>query len=57
MDARAIYFAASEKSYAWDNYDMDAKINMSMNVPDAEGNVQPFDMDMNMYISLSLIHI
>jgi hypothetical protein len=52
VDARAIYFAASEKSYAWDNYDMDAKINMSMNVPDAEGNVQPFDMDMNMYISL-----
>ncbi|HRC81239.1 MAG TPA: hypothetical protein PLF27_07620 [Sedimentibacter sp.] len=52
MDARAIYFAASEKSNAWDNYDMDAKIKMSMNVPDAQGNMQPFNMDMNMYMTL-----
>jgi len=52
VDARAIYFAASEKSNAWDNYDMDAKIKMSMNVPDAQGNMQPFNMDMNMYMTL-----
>jgi len=52
VDARAIYFAASEKSNAWDNYDMDAKIKMSMNVPDAQGNMHPFNMDMNMYMTL-----
>lgn len=52
VDTRAIYFAASEKSNAWDNYDMDAKIKMSMNVPDAHGNMQPFNMDMNMYMTL-----
>ena len=52
VDAKAIYFAANEKSYAWDNYDADAKINMSINMPDAEGNIQPFNMDMNMYMTL-----
>ena len=52
VDAKALYFAASDKSYEWDNYDIDAKINMSVNVPDDEGNVQPFDMDMNMYMTI-----
>ena len=52
VDAKALYFAASDKSYEWDNYDIDAKINMSVNVPDDEGNVQPFDMDMNMYMTV-----
>ena len=47
-----MYFAASDKSYEWDNYDIDAKINMSVNVPDDEGNVQPLDMDMNMYMTI-----
>ena len=52
VDAKALYFAASDKSYEWDNYDIDAKINMSVNVPDDEGNVQPLDMDMNMYMTI-----
>ncbi len=54
VDAKALYFAASEKSYDWKNYDIDAKINMSMNIPDDAGSVQPFNMDMNMYMTMFL---
>ena len=52
VDAKALYFAANEKSYDWKNYDINAKIHMSMDVPDDAGSVQPFSMDMNMYMSM-----
>lgn len=52
VDAKALYFAANEKSYDWKNYDINAKIHMSMDVPDDAGSVQPFSMDMNMYMSI-----
>jgi hypothetical protein len=52
LDAKALYLAANEKSYAWDNYDIDAKINMSMNIPDDAGSVQPFNMDMDMNMTI-----
>jgi len=52
VDAKALYFAANEKSYDWKNYDINAKIHMSMDIPDDAGSVQPFSMDMNMYMSM-----
>ena len=52
VDAKALYFAANEKSYDWKNYDINAKIHMSMDIPDDAGSVQPFSMDMNMYMSI-----
>ena len=52
VDAEAIYFAASDKSYEWDNYDINAKINMSLNAPDGAGNVQPINMDMDMNMTI-----
>ena len=48
MDARAVYFAANEKSYNWKNYDIKATINISMDVPDDTGSVQPMNMNMKM---------
>ena len=52
VDAKALYFAANNKSYDWKNYDVNAKIHMSMDVADDTGSVQPFAMDMNMYMSM-----
>ena len=52
VDVKALYFAANDKSYDWENYDINAKINMSMDVPDDTGSVQPFTMDMNMYMTM-----
>ena len=48
VDAKALYFAANEKSYDWDNYDIDAKINMEF--PDDAGSAQSLEMNMNMTI-------
>ena len=48
MDAKALYFAANEKSYDWDNYDIDAKINMEF--PDDAGSAQSLEMNMDMTI-------
>ena len=48
VDAKALYFAANEKSYDWDNYDIDAKINMEF--PDDAGSAQSLEMNMDMTI-------
>lgn len=48
VDAKAVYFAANEKSYNWKNYDIKATINISMDVPDDTGSVQPMNMNMKM---------
>ncbi len=48
VDAKAIYNEASEKSYNWDNYDIKAAIDMSMDIPDETGSVQKMNMSMNM---------
>lgn len=48
VDARAIYNAANDKSYNWDNYDIKATIDMSMDVPDDTGSVQTMNMNMKM---------
>ena len=52
VDAKALYFAANEKSYSWKNYDMKAIIDMSMDVPDAAGSVQTQKMTMNMDMTI-----
>ena len=52
VDAEAIYFTANEKSYNWDNYDMKATINMSIDVPDDAGSVQTQELDMNMDMTI-----
>ncbi len=55
VDAKAIYFAANDKSYEWKNYDVKAKLHMSMDVPDDTGNVQtmPIDMVMDMTVFMN----
>lgn len=52
VDAKAIYFAANDKSYDWKNYDVKAKIKMSMDLPDDTGNVQTMPMDMVMDMTI-----
>jgi hypothetical protein len=52
VDAKALYFAANEKSYDWENYDINATINISMNIPDDAGSVQPLNMDMDMAMTI-----
>ena len=48
MDVKAIYFAANDKSYNWDNYDIKASIDMSIDIPDETGNVQAMNQNMKM---------
>ncbi len=52
VDAKALYFAANEKSYNWKNYDMKATIDMSMDVPDDAGSVQTQEMNMKMDMTI-----
>ncbi|MFA9423515.1 MAG: stalk domain-containing protein [Sedimentibacter sp.] len=52
MDAKAIFIAASDKSYDWKNYDANIAINMSMDIPDETGSVQKMDMKMNMLMTM-----
>lgn len=52
VDAKAIYFAANEKSYDWKNYDVKARINMSMDLPDDTGSVQTMPINMNMSMTI-----
>lgn len=52
VDAKAIYFAANEKSYAWNNYDMKAAVDMSMDIPDDTGSTQAMNLNMKMDMTL-----
>ncbi|MGB4437850.1 MAG: copper amine oxidase N-terminal domain-containing protein, partial [Sedimentibacter sp.] len=50
IDAKAIFTAANDKSYDWENYDADVTMDMSMAIPDDNGTIQT--MKMNMYITI-----
>ncbi len=52
IDAKAIFTAASNKSYDWENYDANITINMSMAMPDEAGSVQTMNMKMNMLMTM-----
>ena len=52
VDAKAIFTAANNKSYDWENYDASIAIDMSMTVPDDTGSVQTMNMKMNMLMTM-----
>jgi len=52
VDAKAIFTAANNKSYDWENYDANIAIDMSMAIPDEAGSVQTMNMKMNMLMTM-----
>ena len=48
FDTKAKLIDAYEKQYAWENYDMNMLMNMSMSIPDEAGVTQQIDMQMEM---------
>lgn len=52
VDAKAIYIAANDKSYNWENYDIKASIDMAMDIPDDTGSVQTMNQNMKMDMTI-----
>lgn len=48
VDAKERILAAYEKFYTWENYDMLALMNMTMDIADEAGNMQAMNMQMDM---------
>ena len=51
VDAKAMLMDAYTKSAAWKNYDSNIVMDMAMNVPDENGNIQNVNMKMNMFLT------
>lgn len=52
IDAKEILMKAYGKSYLWKNYDGKIAMDMSMNLPDETGTIQPMNMKMNMVMTV-----